>query len=122
MPTFYLFFGIGVAGMVGTLARYGTGLAASAAFGSGYPYGTYIVNILGCFLFGLAAGLVETSSPWRVMILTGFLGGFTTFSALAFENHELLLQQRWFSLAVHCLGQNILGIAAVFAGLALVAK
>ncbi|GHT17363.1 putative fluoride ion transporter CrcB [Planctomycetales bacterium] len=122
MPTLYSLLGIGIAGMVGTLARYGTGWAASAAFGSGYPYGTYIVNVLGCLLFGLAAGLIETSSPWRVIILTGFLGGFTTFSAFAFENHELLTQQRWLSFAVHCLGQNILGIAAVFAGLALVSK
>ncbi|MDR3181773.1 MAG: CrcB family protein [Planctomycetaceae bacterium] len=110
---------VALAGALGTLARYGTSAAAITVFGSAYPYGTYIVNISGSFLFGAAAGMLPTGSvEWRTILLTGFLGGFTTFSAFAFENHQFLEKQQYVFFAVHCLGQNTLGIAAVIFGLA----
>jgi CrcB protein len=121
MNLFYLITGLGLAGALGTLARYGVGVAAVAAFGSSYPYGTFIVNILGSFLFGLLAGLPQIPAEWRIILLTGFLGGFTTFSAFAFENYHFLEQHRDLAFIVHVLGQNILGIAAVLAGLVLAA-
>lgn len=123
MKTFLHLLGVGIAGGLGTLARYGVGHGSTALFGPHYPWGTYIVNLLGCFLFGCIAGLVTLelfSAEWKVYLLTGFLGGFTTFSAFAFENHQFLVSRRWDVLAFHLIGQNILGILAVLVGLLLI--
>ncbi len=122
---FFHLLGIGVAGGFGTLARYGVSLGAVALFGPQYPWGTFIANLLGCFLLGTISGLVATGvvpEPWKIYLLTGFLGGFTTFSAFAFENHEFLTEGRWGHAAVHLLGQNALGVLAVLLGLYLVSR
>lgn len=58
---------------------------------------------------------------WQIILLTGFLGGFTTFSAFAFENYQLLGQHRHIAFFVHVAGQNVLGIVAVLAGFILAA-
>jgi len=79
------------------------------------------VNIAGSFLFGLLAGLPQISTEWRIILLTGFLGGFTTFSAFAAENYHLLAEQRYTPFAIHILGQNLFGIVAVLAGFILAA-
>ena len=62
------------------------------------------------------------SPAMQTILLTGFLGGFTTFSAYAFENYQLLGQQRYVAFAVHMMGQNVLGIAAVLTGFTLAAS
>ena len=121
MYSLYFIIGLGLAGALGTLARYGVGVVTVSAFGTSYPYGTFFVNVLGSFLFGLAAGCPQIPTEWRLIILTGFLGGFTTFSAFAFENYQLLEQHRYIAFAVHVAGQNVLGIVAVLAGFALAA-
>jgi len=117
----YFIIGLALAGALGTLARYGIGLASVAAFGTSYPYGTFFINVFGSFLFGLLAGLPRISTEWQVILLTGFLGGFTTFSAFAFENYQLLGQHRYIAFAINVAGQNIFGIVAVIAGFALAA-
>ena len=122
MHPFYFFIGLALAGALGTLARYGVGVASVAAFGASYPYGTFFVNMFGSFLFGLLAGLPRLSAEWQIILLTGFVGGFTTFSAFAFENHQLLGQHRYIAFFVNVAGQNVLGILAVLAGLLLVAS
>ena len=121
MNSLYFIINLALAGALGTLARYGIGVASVSALGTSYPYGTFFVNIFGSFLFGLLAGLPQLSTEWRIILLTGFLGGFTTFSAFAAENYHLLAEQRYTAFAVHVLGQNILGIAAVLAGFVLAA-
>ena len=121
MNPFYFVVGLGLAGALGTLARYGVGVVAVIAFGNSYPYGTFFVNVFGAFLFGLLHGLPQIPAEWRIILLTGFLGGFTTFSAFAFENQNLLEQHRYIAFTIHIAGQNILGIVAVLAGLALTA-
>jgi CrcB protein len=120
MNTLLQLAGIGFAGALGTLARYGVNIGAAVIFGTSYPFGTYFVNILGSFLFGIGTGLFSynyLSPTWKIIFLTGFLGGFTTFSAFAFENQQFLTDRRWGALALHLIGQNILGIAAVLFGL-----
>jgi len=119
MNPFSFFIGLALAGALGTLARYGVGAASATAWGTSYPYGTFFVNVFGSFLFGLSVGLPQISTEWRIILLTGFLGGFTTFSAFAAENYHMLAEQRYTAFAVHVLGQNILGIVAVLAGLVL---
>jgi CrcB protein len=121
MNPFYFIIGLGLAGALGTLARYGAGVVAVALLGTSYPYGTFFVNVSGSFLFGLLAGLPLIPTEWRIILLTGFLGGFTTFSAFAFENQQLLEQHRYIAFAVNVAGQNILGIVAVIAGFAITA-
>ena len=121
MNPFYFFISLALAGALGTLARYGVGVVSTTALGASYPYGTFFVNVAGSFLFGLLAGLPQMSTEGRIIVLTGFLGGFTTFSAFAAENYHMLAEQRYTAFAVHVLGQNLLGIAAVLAGFVLAA-
>jgi CrcB protein len=84
---------VGVGGFAGTLARYGLSLA-SQRFVSGWPLGTWISNVLGCLLIGIIAGLSArgaTITPEvRLVLATGFCGGFTTLSALIYETGEML--------------------------------
>lgn len=117
---------LATAGALGTLARYGlAGLVQRAApnVAGGFPWGTLVVNILGCFLFGLIWSLAE--SGWainnhvRVVVFIGFLGAFTTFSTYAFEAGQMLRDARWLYLTIHILAQNGLGLAAVLLGFAL---
>ncbi len=120
MNTILHLLGVALAGGLGTLARYGVSLGATALWGPAYPWGTFIANMLGCFLFGTVSGLVAGGiipPPWKIYLLTGFLGGFTTFSAFAFENQQFLSSGRWELFAFHLLGQNALGILAILFGL-----
>ena len=125
MNTIYHLLGITVAGGLGTLARYGVNTGAAALFGPHYPWGTYIVNMFGCFLFGLFSGLITAEfvpSHWKVYVLTGFLGGFTTFSAFAYENQQFMAEKRWGLLTLHLVGQNVFGVIAVVLGILLVER
>lgn len=121
---------LAAAGALGTLARYGlTGLVQRitgggfwGAFGANFPTGTLVVNVLGCFLFGLGWSLLAhglQGGQVRLVIFVGFLGAFTTFSTYAFEGGQMMREAQWASLAVHMFVQNCVGIAAVLAGLAL---
>ncbi len=123
MNGFLHLLGIAFSGALGTAARFGVNHGASALWGTSHPWGTTIVNLLGCFLFGLASGLIAHEcipAHWKNILLTGFLGGFTTFSAFAFENQQFLLARRWDGLAIHLIGQNVLGVVAVILGLLIV--
>ena len=119
MTTLGQVIGIGVAGAFGTLARFGVNQLADELLGR-HTWGTVIVNLLGCLLFGfLAALFVANKLPthFQVIILTGFLGGFTTFSAYAFEIADFLEHNRYLAAMGHFSLQNVGGILAVFVGL-----
>ncbi len=76
-------------GCVGAACRYGVGLLSVRLAGGGFPWGTLAVNLAGCFLIGLVFGLAERvlwlTPAFRLFIVTGFLGAFTTFSSFAVE-------------------------------------
>jgi CrcB protein len=114
---------IAAAGAVGTLARYGLTHLVQRHAGLAFPWGTFVVNVAGCLAFGIGWSLIEQRAPnitaWRAVVLVGLLGGFTTFSSFAFEAAGLLRQGMWWLAALHVVGQNVLGVLAVFAGLAL---
>ena len=114
---------IAAAGGAGALARYGLGGLMHRLLGSSFPWGTFTVNILGCFLFGLIWALAETrlaiSPQVRLIVLTGFMGSFTTFSTFVFETGMLLKDGQYLFALANMLGQNLLGLVALFLGLAL---
>ena len=89
-----------------------------------FPFGTFAVNIAGCFLIGLFYALGEKgnllSPEWRMALTTGFCGGFTTFSTFAFENMNLLRTGDYVYFVSYILLSILLGIAGVFLGIALV--
>lgn len=117
-----LFF-IAAAGALGTLARYGLAGAVQNAAGTMFPWGTAAVNLAGCLLFGLIVAVVEdrfaVSGETRMILLTGFLGAFTTFSTFVFETEQLLEGSQWAFAAGNLALQNVVGVAALFLGLTL---
>jgi CrcB protein len=112
---------IAAAGALGSVARWLLAQAVAQRFGDGYPAGTFVVNVLGCLLFGVCMGIAGTgwSQPLRAAVFTGFFGGFTTFSSFAFECSELLAAGRTGAFALNVLGQNVLGIGGMWLGLLL---
>ena len=84
------------------------------------PFGTFTINILGCLLIGLVLGYTQKenilTSNQTLLLATGFCGGFTTFSAFANENLELIKNGEIFNLSVYTIGSVLIGITAVFIG------
>ncbi|ALG68348.1 fluoride efflux transporter CrcB [Beggiatoa leptomitoformis] len=121
--SFYLWVGLG--GFVGSVARYAVALWM-ARFTTGFPLGTLLVNITGCFLIALIAGLASKthliSPEMRLLLATGFCGGFTTFSSLMYEVMTLLEEGQWFYVSIYVGGSVIGGFLAVYMGLWLVEK
>ncbi|TYB79540.1 fluoride efflux transporter CrcB [Bizionia myxarmorum] len=91
---------------------------------SGIPYGTFLTNILGSLLIGVILGLAakhnSLSENHIALIATGFCGGFTTFSAFAYENHVFLKSGDFMSFAIYTIASFALGFLAVFLGMFLV--
>ncbi len=113
---------LALAGAAGTLCRYGLSGLVQRLCGDQFPWGTFAVNALGCFLFGLVWALAEDrlliSGRSRFVVLTGFMGAFTTFSTFAFESTGLLQDAQWGRAAWNLLGQNLVGVACVLMGVA----
>ncbi len=108
---------------LGALCRYGLAGLVQRLAGERFPLGTLVVNLVGCLLFGLVWGWLEGrvgfSPQTRVVVLTGFMGAFTTFSTFAFETASLL-QGGQIAAAVLNIGvQTVLGVVLVLAGMAL---
>ena len=84
------------------------------------PFGTFTVNMLGCLLIGMILGYAQKentlSSNQTLLLATGFCGGFTTFSAFANENLELIKNGEIFNLSLYTIGSVLIGILAVFTG------
>lgn len=113
---------IGLAGALGALTRYGLSSFVQRYSGFTFPVGTLVVNLLGTFLFGFIWSLVEQrlviSVETRVVILSGFLGAFTTFSSFMFETSALVGDGQWGYALLNVAAQIILGMVAIFLGLA----
>ena len=106
-------------GGLGSALRY---LVASAMnqYSKVLPFGTFTVNILGCLLIGLILGYAQKentlTSNQTLLLATGFCGGFTTFSAFANENLELIKNGEILNLSVYTIGSILVGVLAVFIG------
>jgi CrcB protein len=113
-----------VGGGLGSVLRYALTMAAGKAFGPHFPWGTFLINITGSTVMGLIAGYLafkgETSQPWRIFLMTGILGGYTTFSAFSLDA-AVLYERGEIALALaYVLGSVLMAIIGLFAGLALV--
>ena len=112
---------IAAGGAAGSLARYGLSSLVAHWAGTRFPWGTFLINVLGCLFFGLLWAAIENlyrpAHGARLLLLTGFLGAFTTFSTFAFESAALLRAGQWAAAFANIAGQNLLGLAALFVGL-----
>lgn len=115
---------VGIGGFVGSVLRYLVSLAFAGWLGSPFPFATFAVNIMGCFLMGLLYGVSERAGvlgpEMRALLMAGLCGGFTTFSAFSVESVALLESRHFFELAAYIGLSVILGVAATYAAIALV--
>ncbi|AQT70236.1 camphor resistance protein CrcB [Anaerohalosphaera lusitana] len=112
---------IAIAGALGALGRYGAGLWAGRLLGTGFPYGTLIVNVAGCGLIGFFMHVGMTTDwlarEYRTAVTTGFLGALTTFSTFSYETVTHIEDGAWAAAAGNVSLNVVLGLAATFGGL-----
>jgi CrcB protein len=117
------FLWVGLGGFLGANARYALGLWVTDRFGAGFPLHTLLVNVTGSLAVGvllaLFTGRFVVDPAWRLLLVVGFLGGYTTFSSYTFEAFALAEEGRWLAAAGYVLGANGLGLAAVSFGVVL---
>ncbi|MGD9633819.1 MAG: fluoride efflux transporter CrcB [Pirellulales bacterium] len=111
---------VALGGCLGSVARYWLSGAVYRYSGSGFPYGTLAVNVLGCLALGTIMGLVEYRQWFgpnlRLFLTIGIMGGFTTFSTFGFETFALLRDHQYLPALENVAGNVLLGLAAVTAG------
>jgi CrcB protein len=111
---------IAIGGALGSVARYTLSIVILRVSGTLFPLGTFVVNVIGCVVFGAIAGAasqrVQLAPPLRLFLLTGILGGFTTFSSYAFESFTLVRDGQFLWASMNIAGQVIAGLAGMWAG------
>lgn len=116
---------ISLGAVPGALSRYYITESCKKSFGSNFPYGTFIINITGCFCMGffitLISGIANFPTEFRLMIATGFLGAYTTFSTYGFDTLTLLRNNKVGSTLFYWAGSAVFGLVGVQLG-AILAK
>ena len=111
---------IAVGGAIGAVARYVLSMFVLRVTGTLFPLGTFVVNVVGCLVFGAIAGAsaerVQIAPAMRLFLLTGILGGFTTFSSYAFESFVLVRDGQMLWAAINITGQVVAGLVGMWAG------
>ncbi|MEO8359995.1 MAG: fluoride efflux transporter CrcB [Vicinamibacteria bacterium] len=113
---------VAAGGGLGAAARFLASRAALQWMPTTFPWGTYLINVSGCLMIGFVAGLADSGSVSplaRLFIVTGVLGGYTTFSAFGLEAQGLISAGRLSSAFLYVAGQILLGLFGVFVGLSL---
>ncbi len=112
---------VAIGGAIGSIFRYLLSNPINITFKETFPLGTFIVNLLGCFLIGILVGLFEKqvlSNPlYKLLFITGFCGGFTTFSTYAYESIQLFNLQQFFTLFFYVFLSNVAGFLLAMLGL-----
>ena len=115
---------VGLGGGLGSMARYGCQRWFSLYYPGSFPWGTFAVNIIGCFLIGIFWGLsfrsFESNENWKLFLMTGICGGYTTFSAFTLEGIGLIKEQKMALFFLYIAASVLLGLAATFAGMKLI--
>jgi fluoride exporter len=108
-------------GGIGSVLRYGLSRWISGMAISVFPYGTFLVNMVGCFLIGFIMFYTERfgnqSQQWRLLLVTGLCGGFTTFSSFSWENSQLITDHRIILFLLYAFGSVLLGLIATYFGI-----
>ena len=116
------FLAISVAAILGANLRYLIGRFAAKEIDPTFPYGTLGINVIGSFIVGFfviwTTERVLVDPRWRLLVVVGFCGSFTTFSGYAFETMAFFEQGRWALLLANVLGNNLLCLGAALAGIA----
>ncbi len=110
---------IGLGSFLGGILRYLLSHTVTTRVVSSFPFGTLLVNILGCLAIGILYGLFEKNNPgqeWRLFMTTGLLGGFTTFSAFSMESVVLIKTGNPGLAGLYIIASVVLGLAATFLG------
>jgi len=111
---------IAIGGAIGAVARYLLSTFVLRVSGTLFPLGTFVVNVIGCLVFGAIAGAtsqrVQISPTVRLFLLTGILGGFTTFSSYAFESFALVRDGQFAWATINVVGQVVAGLVGLAAG------
>ena len=116
-----------VGGGLGSCSRYFLSRTVNSELGlkHTFPVATLTVNILGCFIIGISIGIIERfqlHSNWRLLLVTGFCGGFTTFSSFSYENYLLLRNNEYLLVLTYMLVSLLWGGAATFLAIFLIRK
>lgn len=122
----------GAGGFLGTCCRYLTGVAGKKLFGNRYPVGTFTVNVTGCFIIGLLVGLlgqhemdmflsqhlgVASTAVLNALLVSGFCGGFTTFSSFSHDSFAMIQKGEWVKFALYIIPTVLLGLFMVWLGM-----
>ena len=111
---------IAIGGAAGAIARYQVAAMIQARLPLGFPWGTFIVNVTGCFVMGVTMVLLTNrlvSNPsWRYLIPIGFIGAYTTFSTFEFETFSAVAEGSWLIGFANVIGSVVAGYAALWGG------
>ena len=111
---------IALGGSIGAVARYGLAGLVQRFTSPYFPFGTFTVNIVGCLVLGMIAGIAEhrfaLGPQARAFLLIGVIGGFTTFSSFTYETFQLLRDAEIARAALNAVGQVVVGLAALWTG------
>ncbi|MDZ4795025.1 MAG: fluoride efflux transporter CrcB [Bacteroidota bacterium] len=114
---------VGMGGGIGSIARYLCQRWLTNSYAPGFPWGTFAVNVAGCFLIGIFWGLsfksFDATENWKLFLMTGLCGGFTTFSAFTLEGIGLVKEQKLALFFSYLAASVVLGLLATYAGMRL---
>ena len=111
---------IGIGGALGAVSRYGIALWVGQRWGRSFPLGTFVINVSGSFLIGLLMTLLaerfSVNPQWRLLLVVGFLGAYTTFSTFEYETGALLKDGEWLFASLNVILSVLVGFLALKLG------
>ena len=114
---------VGLGGGIGSIARYLCQRWINFSYPHHFPWSTWLVNITGCFLIGIFWGIsfrsFAANENWKLFLMTGLCGGFTTFSAFTLEGTGLLKENRTGLFFLYIAASVVVGLLATYAGMKL---
>lgn len=114
---------VGLGGGIGSILRFLASMLALRYYSNSFPLATLTVNVVGCFFIGILFGLLgqnnQINQSLKLLFITGFCGGYTTFSAFAYENFSLLQSNSYWTAAIYIIVSIFIGLFAVWLGMSI---